>query len=456
MSTPQAALHYAKTHQAQSLEDLKSLVRIPSISTLPERQSDIKAAAEWVAAKLRSMGLDRVEILPTGGHPLVCAEWLRAGPSAPTLLVYGHYDVQPVDPVELWDSDPFEPAIKGENLFARGASDMKAQLVAHLGAVEAMLATTGLPVNLKYLLEGEEEIGSPHLESFIRTNEARLACDLCLNPDSIILAPDTPSVTYTLRGLAYFEIRVQGARADLHSGQYGGAVDNPAMALARVLADMKDAQGRITLPGFYDKVRPLTEEERRELAALPQTDQWWLEQTGVKALGGEAGYTALERATARPTLDINGLLSGSTGQGSKTVLPARAMAKISMRLVPDQKPQEVERSLRAYLEAHMPPTVTWEVEYLAGSLPAIVERDSRGVQAASRALEGVWGKPIRFTRQGGTIPVVAVMQSVLGVDSLMMGFGLPDDNLHAPNEHLPTFYRGIEAFIRFTYEVAAH
>ena len=456
MLDPKAAIAYAREHQQAFLEDLKALLRIPSISTLPERQPDMRRAAEWVADQLKGFGPDSVAVMPTAGHPVVYGEWLKAGPQAPTILFYGHYDVQPADPLDLWTSDPFDPQVHGDDIFARGASDNKGQIVAHLKAVESIIRTSGLPINLKYLIEGEEEVGSPSLGAFVTEHKDLLSCDLCLNGDSGILAPDIPSIVYALRGLAYFEIRLQGPASDLHSGVFGGAVDNPAQVLCELIAGMRDGQGRITLPGFYDHVRPLTDAERAELAKLPQTDSWWQEQTGAKALFGEEGYTTIERATARPTLDVNGLLSGFTGQGSKTVLPARAMAKVSMRLVPDQTPAEVQRGLQAYLEANAPPTVTWELEQLAGCRPAIVERDSDAVRAASRALEAVWGKPPLFMRQGGTVPVVGLIQELLDVDSLMLGFGLPDDNLHAPNEkqHLPNFFRGIETYIRFTHEIA--
>jgi acetylornithine deacetylase/succinyl-diaminopimelate desuccinylase-like protein len=457
MSAPSAPLQYARSHQSEFVASLKELIRIPSVSTAAERQADMRKAAAWLADKLTSIGLGNVSILETGGHPVVYADWLKAGAKAPTLLVYGHYDVQPEDPVELWKTPPFEPSPVGDNLYARGASDMKGQILAHAFALESMLRTSGLPVNLKYLLEGEEEIGSPNLDAFILKNKKRLSCDLCLNPDLSIIAPDVPSITYGLRGLGYFEIRLTGAKSDLHSGTFGGAVANPALVLAKLLAGMMDDQGRITLPGFYDDVRSLKPEERESLARLPQTEAWWKEQTGVPALAGEDGYTSTERATARPTLDVNGMISGFTGEGSKTVLPAKAMAKVSMRLVPDQTPEAVERSLRAYLEANVPPTVTWEVQEHAGAKPAIVSLDSPAVRAAARALEAVWGKPPLYARQGGTVPVTATIHEVLGVDSLLMGFGLPDDNLHAPNEklHLPTFFKAIEAFIQFTYEWAS-
>lgn len=456
MPSPAAALAYARDHEQAALDDLKALLRIPSISTLSERKDDMLRAAHWVADRLRTLGFEQVQVMPTARHPVVAGEWMQAGPGAPTLLVYGHYDVQPTDPLDLWTSDPFEPTLRGDDLFARGASDMKGQLVVHLRAIEALLRTGGLPVNMRFLIEGEEEIGSPSLEAFLRQHAGRFACDLCLNADSGILAPDTPALTYALRGLSYFELRVRGPASDLHSGSFGGAVENPAFALCRAIAGMRDAQNRVTLPGFYDAVRPLSDEERRDLAQLPTDDRWWLEQTGAPALAGEEGYTATERATARPTLEVNGLLSGFTGEGSKTVLPARAMGKISMRLVPDQTTAAVRASLEAYLRLAMPPGVTWEIEELASGRPAMVERDSRAVQAASRAMQAVWGRRPLLTRSGGSVPVVGLIQEILGADSLMLGFGLPDDNLHAPNEkqHLPNIYRGIETSIRFLCEFA--
>ncbi|GAB4569158.1 MAG: dipeptidase [Anaerolineae bacterium] len=456
MTNLETALRYAEEHRERFLEELKELLRIPSVSTLPEHKEDMQRAAEWLADQLRSLGFERVAVMPTRGHPVVYGEWMHAGTDAPTILYYGHYDAQPAEPLELWESDPWDPQVRGDNIYARAASDMKGQIVAHLKAIESLLKAGALRVNVKYLLEGEEEIGSPSLAEFIEQNKELLKCDLCLNGDSGILAPDVPSIVYALRGLAYFEIHVQGPAGDLHSGVFGGVVDNPALVLCQVIGGMRDEHGRITLPGYYDHVRPLTPEEREDLAKLPQTEEWWLQQSGAPALFGEEGYTPVEQATARPTLDVNGLLSGFTGEGTKTVLPARAMAKISMRLVPDQRPEQVAESLRAYMEAKAPPTVRWEVKEIAGCLPAIVERDSKAVKAASRAMEAVWGKPPLFTRMGGSVPVVGMIKELLGVDCLMLGFGLPDDNLHAPNEkfHLPNFYRGIETYIRFMDAIA--
>jgi acetylornithine deacetylase/succinyl-diaminopimelate desuccinylase-like protein len=451
MIDPSAALAYASQHRAAFLKDYKALLRIPSVSTQAESKPDMIRAASWIADQLKELGFDAVQIFSTGGHPVVYGQRLQAGENAPTILFYGHYDVQPTDPIDLWHTDPFEPTERGENLYARGASDMKGQLVAHLKALESMLHSTGIPVNLKYMVEGEEEIGSPNLGTFIDGHHDLLKCDACLNADSGILGADVPAITYALRGLAYFELRLQGAAGDLHSGTYGGAVENPANVLVRLLAGMKDSQHRVTFAGFYDDVRQISDEERRDLANLPQTDEWWKKTAGVKALDGEVGFSVTERATARPTLDINGLLSGFTSEGSETVLPARAMAKFSMRLVPDQNPARVRQMVDAYLEANIPETISWELLEHSGCTPAITERDSEVVAAASRALEQEWGKSPLFSRAGGSVPVVSLIRDKLQVDTLLLGFALPDDNIHAPNEkqHLPTFYRGINTYIRF-------
>ncbi|NIM95945.1 MAG: dipeptidase [Anaerolineales bacterium] len=456
MSNITAAIEYAQEHKEDSLEHLISLLRIPSVSTLPEHDDDMEKAAQWIAEKLNDFGFEDVDILPTARHPVVYGTWLKAGPDAPTILVYSHYDVQPVDPIDEWSSDPFEPTIRDDSLFARGASDMKAQIVAHLIAMEAMFHTVDLPVNIKYMVEGEEEIGSPSLEAFLRENGQLFTCDYCLNLDAGILAPDLPSLTYALRGLGYFEIQLQGPGSDLHSGTFGGVVDNPANVMCDLIAGMKDKHGKVTLPGFYDSVRPLDDKERDALAKLPQPDSWWKEQTGAKVLNGEEGYTNIERATARPTLDVNGIYSGFIGEGSKTVLPARAMAKISMRLVPDQSPVDVRRSLETYLDENTPSTVTWELDEHSSCFPGMIDLESEAVQAAASALEDVWGKPPIYKREGGSVPVVGLIKDLLNVDSLLLGFGLPDDNLHAPNEkmHLPNFYRGIETYIRFMDKVA--
>jgi len=457
MSDPIPAVQNVHANRARILQNLKDFVRIPSISTDPQAKPDMQHAAEWVAGQLRGMGVDNVAIMPTSGHPVVYGEWLKAGATQPTVLIYGHYDVQPAEPLELWHTPAFEPTEKGENLFGRGASDMKGQVVACLAAVQALLETQTLGVNVKFLVEGEEEIGSPALEKFIPEHKDLLACDVALNPDTGMMAPDIPTITYGLRGLAYFEVRVVGAKQDLHSGLYGGAVHNPAQVLCELVAGMHDDQGRVTLPGFYDSVRPLDPVEREELARLPHGDDFILEQTGVPALYGETGYTNVERIGARPTLEVNGLLSGFTGEGSKTVLPARAMAKISMRLVPDQDPDQVMEQLRQYLEQNAPPTVHWELIKHAGGSASISDIHHPAVAAMEKALESVWGKRPLYRREGGSVPVVAKFQKELGTESVCTGFGLPDDNLHAPNEkvHLPTLYRGIDAVVHFLLNLKA-
>jgi acetylornithine deacetylase/succinyl-diaminopimelate desuccinylase-like protein len=445
------ALDYARDHHKQFLDDLKEFVHIPSISTDPTAKPAIHQAAQWVAQKLEKLGMQKVQILPTSGHPVVYGELMSVGPEKPTVLIYGHYDVQPAEPLELWESPAFEPTIRGDNLYGRGASDMKGQIVITLKAVESLARTCGMPINIKYMVEGEEEVGSPHLAAFINAHKDLLACDFALNPDSGMIGSETPTIVYGLRGLAYFELRIFGPAHDLHSGLYGGVVHNPAQVLCELIAGMHDSQGHITLPGFYNRVQALSSEERTELARLPLGEEFYTEQTGAPDLFGEAGYTPAEQVGARPTLEVNGLLSGFTGEGSKTVLPAKAMAKISMRLVPDQDPDEVQQQLIAYLENNAPPTIHWEVINLVGGPATITDRQIPGVIALSQALETTWGKLPVFRREGGSVPVVPQMQKILGVESVMTGFGLPDDNLHAPNEkfYLPSFYRGIEAIIRY-------
>jgi len=446
-----AALAYAQENQGRFLEELIDFVSIPSISTDPLARPDILRAAGWLVDKLQDLGAKNVQIMPTPKHPVVYGEILEAGPGKPTVLVYGHYDVQPAEPLELWESPPFEPQCRGDYLYGRGASDMKGQMMTCFNAIQALEHTGGLGVNIKFLLEGEEEIGSPNLGQFVQDNRALLACDLAINPDTGMLGVEMPTITYGLRGLAYFEIRMSGPSQDLHSGLFGGTVHNPAQVLCELIAGMHDAQGRVTLPGFYDRVRAMDSDERKELARLPMGEAFYLEQTGVPALYGESGYTVTERVCGRPTLEVNGLLSGFTDEGQKTVLPAKSMAKISMRLVPDQDPEEVRQQMAKYLEAHTPPTVRWELIKHAGSFPSITDRQTPAVVAMSQAMEQVWGKRPVFKREGGSIPVVVHMQQHLGVESVVTGFGLPDDNLHAPNEkiHLPTFYRGIETMVRY-------
>ncbi len=448
------ALEYARAHRDEHLDEFKEILHIPSISTLPEHRADVRRMAEWLVAELKALGITKAELVETPGHPIVYAECLEA-PGRPTVLVYGHYDVQPVDPLDEWESGPFDGEVRGDYIFARGASDMKGQWFAFLKAVESIVDAGELPVNLKFMIEGEEEIGSPNLDHFIDTNKERLACDAVLNCDAGIQEEDLPGIVYALRGLAYFEIHVQCARKDLHSGMFGGSIANPAQVLCELIAGMHDADGRVTLPGFYDKVRPLDEAERATLARIPYSDRAWLDHIGAPNLHGEEGFSTIERVGARPTLEVNGFLSGFTGAGSKTVLPARAMAKISMRLVADQQPEEVLPQLMAYLNAHAPDTVTWDIKELSSGPGSIMARDSHAMRAAVKALTEVYHKDPLFKREGGSVPVVALLQQKLGVDSVMLGFALPTDGIHGPNERqfLPNFFRGIETYIRFLYNL---
>jgi acetylornithine deacetylase/succinyl-diaminopimelate desuccinylase-like protein len=453
--TRQLALDYAHRQNSTFIKDLAAFVRIPSISTDPQHKTDMHRAAEWVAGQLDRLKFSRVEIFPTPLHPIIYGETLQAGKQAPTLLIYGHYDVQPAEPLQLWQSPAFDPEQRGDNLYGRGASDMKGQVVASLKALESIINTSPLPINVKVLFEGEEEIGSPSLDPFIASHAGLLACDAVLNPDGGMVSQDLPTIIYALRGLAYFELRVNGPAHDLHSGVFGGSVLNPAQALCDLIAGMHDHEGRITLPGFYDSVLPLDEAERLALVRLPMGEDYYKKQTGAPALWGEAGFTPVERVGARPTLDVNGILSGFTGEGGKTVIPASAMAKISMRLVPDQDPAVVRQQLMSYLEANAPQAIRWELITMSGGRASISERDTPAVHALQKALEAVWGIPPVFKREGGSIPVVATMQKFLGVDSVLTGFGLPDDNIHAPNEklHLPTWTKGIDALIHFYFNL---
>lgn len=446
---------FVEDRKETTLAELIELLRIPSVSTDSAHKSDVARCAEAVAARVREAGLE-AQILPTKGHPVVYGERLRA-PGKPTLLIYGHYDVQPPDPLDLWRSDPFEPAVEGDYLVARGATDDKGQFYALLKGVQAAKETMGeLPVNVKMLIEGEEEIGSPNLGAFIDEHEKRLACDVIVISDCSQLDVDRPAITYGLKGLCYMEVTVKGPGHDLHSGAFGGAVANPANALIRMLATCQDEDGRITIPGFYEDVRDLTDEERRDLNALPFDDGAFLESTGAKKTFGEPGYSTVERKGTRPTFDVNGLISGFTGEGAKTVLPSVAKAKFSMRLVPDQDPDKIARLVTDYLTGIAPDTVTVDVRALHGAKPVVVPREGRFMPAAVAALEtGFGAKPV-FVREGGSIPVVNTFREKLGVDSLLLGLGLPDDRPHSPNERfrIKDFYRGQVMMAAFLEEMA--
>jgi acetylornithine deacetylase/succinyl-diaminopimelate desuccinylase-like protein len=451
-----AAIEYLRNNRENLLDKLGEFIRIPSISTESEHRQDLGAAAQWLADHLNTLDMETVEIFPTPGAPVVYGCSVPGDAAAATLLIYGHYDVQPVDPLEEWESDPFQPRRHGERLYARGASDMKGQIMAAVNALQAVQLAGALPIRFKFLFEGEEEIGSPNLYEFIKTHRDILACDLCLNPDTGMLGPELPTITYALRGLAYFELRLRGPSQDLHSGSFGGVIHNPAQVLCELIADLHDENGRVRIPGFYDRVRKLEAEEREELARLPVDEAFYMRNAGVKKLWGERDFTAVERVGARPTLEVNGLLSGFTGEGSKTVLPAVAMAKLSCRLVADQNPEEIGEQLERFLRERLPGTVTWELELLASSPPVLSPRDSLGISALSSAYETVWGKRPLFHREGGTVPVGAYLQELLGVESVQTGFALPDDNAHSPNEKLDlaTWFRGMQGLIHFYYNLA--
>lgn len=446
------ALEYAQANRDRFLIELKEFLSIPSISTQAEHKPDMERAAVWLHNKLLIAGFSEVKIMPTAGHPIVYAEWQAAGPQAPTILIYGHYDVQPPDPVELWHTPPFEPTVVGDDLFARGASDDKGQLYVHVKAVEAFHQTTGMPpINVKCIFEGEEETGSPNLELFIHQHADLLAADVAVISDTHILSKDQPSIVYALRGLSYIEVEVSGPDHDLHSGVFGGAVHNPINALCTMIAKLQDENGYITIPGFYDNVQELAPDERAELAKLPFERETWLHEAGVKADWGEPAYTIIERTTARPTLDVNGIWGGYIQPGAKTVLPSKASAKISMRLVPNQEPARITQLIQQYLSEIAPPAVTVKIHGLHGGEGAIVRRDSPTMAAAFQAFTLAFGREPVFVREGGSIPVVATFQRILGIETILMGFGLPDDRLHSPNEkfHLPNFYRGIETALHF-------
>ena len=444
------AVSFASQNHVRYLTELKELLAIQSISTLTENKPDMVRAAEWLSRHMSGIGLNHVEVIRTQGHPVIYGEWLEAG-KKPTVLIYGHYDVQPVDPISEWTSPPFDPVVRGDNIFARGASDMKGNAIAVMKSLEAWMKTGQLPVNVKVLLEGEEEIGSPHLEAFIESNREKLRCDVFLSADAVTLSPDQPSLCYGLRGIAYFELRVQGPDEDLHSGEFGGAVQNPANVICDLIAGMHDSDGRITLSNFYEHVRTLPDDERAELARAPVSDEEFRKTAGVRETWGEKGFTTMERLGARPTLDVNGLSSGFTGEGIKTIIPAKAMAKVSMRLVPNQSPALVLEELREYMRVKAPPTVNWDLKMIGSASPMLLDRNAPGMRAASSALEVAFGKKPVFKLEGGTLPITDAVKKKLGADIVMMGFSMPNDNFHSPNEkyHLPSFYHGIEAYIHF-------
>lgn len=448
-------LQYIEKNKSRYLNELKELIAIPSVSTNPENKPDIVRCAKWVADHLKSVGMNNVQVFPTGGHPVVYAEWLGA-PGKPTLLLYGHYDVQPVDPIELWTSPPFEATIRGENLYARGSADDKGQVFIHLKSIEAFMKNGGkLPINLKVIIEGEEEIGSEHLSPFVKEHKELLKADLVLISDTSMFAKGVPSVCYGLRGLSYMQISVTGPNKDLHSGSFGGSVQNPIQALSEIIAQLHDKHGRITIPGFYKDVLKLTAKERAAYKKLPWNDKKYAESLGVRHLYGEKGFTSLERLWARPTLECNGIWGGFTGDGAKTVLPSKASAKISMRLVPDQKADTIAKLFQDYIKKIAPKTVKVDARYLHGGEAAITPIESPGVQAAVAALEKGFGKKPLYQREGGSIPIVVQFKQLLGLDTVLLGFGLPDENAHAPDEfiNLDNFFGGIRTAAHFYNEL---
>ena len=444
-------MNYYQQHQSEFLEGLKTFLRIPSISTLSEHKPDIRRAAEFARDELRAAGLS-AELIEGEGNPLVYAEWLGA-PGKPTVLFYGHYDVQPPDPLDEWKSAPFEPDVRGDDIFARGACDDKGQVYIQIKAVEALLKTTGrLPVNVKFLLEGEEETGGEHIEAYVQTRPPRLQADAALVCDTEMFAPGLPTICVGLRGMVYYELHVEGANHDLHSGVYGGAAPNPMQAIAEIITALKDRNGHILIPGFYDRVVPPSDKERAAWASLPFDENEYTEkEMAARELVGEPGVPLFERVWARPTLEVHGIRGGFTGEGAKTVIPARAVAKISTRLVGDQRVDESIAQFTAAVKAATPRGVTVEVKMLHSGAPSLTNPDNPFIHAAADALQQTFGKETVYIRSGGSIPIVGVFDRYLGIPSVMMGFGLPDDNLHAPNEkfHLPNFYRGIETVARY-------
>lgn len=448
MSKSQA---YIDQNQEKFLGELFELLRIPSISTDSSKKEAIQQAASFLIDQLNSLNLDRVELFETPGNPIVYGEHCPYD-DKPTVLIYGHYDVQPSDPDDLWDSPPFEPTIKDGNIYARGASDDKGQAFTHVKALESFVKTgQPIPINVKIILEGEEEIGSPNLVPFLEANQELLACDMVLISDTSMFGKNQPSITYGLRGLAYMEVELIGPNRDLHSGVYGGAVENPLNVLCEVIAKLKDENGVIQIPGFYDKVIPLTPADREASAALPFDEEAYKQSLDIDQVHGEKGYTTLERASARPTLDVNGIWGGYQAEGAKTVLPSKSGAKISMRLVPDQHPKEIAKLFTEYFESLVPPTMKVKVNEHHGGFASVTDLSFYGLKAGAKAFEEVFRKEVLFSREGGSIPIVADFKRVLGVESILMGFGITSNAIHSPNENFSVedFYRGIKTSARF-------
>ncbi|MBP9927373.1 MAG: dipeptidase [Cyclobacteriaceae bacterium] len=441
---------YIQSNQQRFLDELFELLRIPSVSADSNHKNDVRKAAEYVVKKLKDAGADTTELCETAGHPIVYGEKIIDA-ALPTVLVYGHYDVQPPDPLNLWTSPPFEPVVKDGKIYARGSCDDKGQFYMHIKAFEAMTKLKTLSCNIKFMIEGEEEVGSDNLGIFVQQNKSKLNADVILISDTSIISLDTPSITVGLRGLSYVEVEVTGPNRDLHSGVYGGAVANPANILSRMIASLHDENGRVTIPGFYDKVAELSVSEREALNKAPFNLNDYKKELDIEDIRGEKGYTTLERTGTRPTLDVNGIWGGYTGEGAKTVLPSKASAKISMRLVPNQNNHEITELFTKHFESHAPKSVKVKVTALHGGEPAVTPTDSKAFKSASMAFEEVWGKTPIPTRDGGSIPIVSLFKKELGLDTVLMGFGLDSDAIHSPNEHygIKNFLIGIETIIAF-------
>jgi acetylornithine deacetylase/succinyl-diaminopimelate desuccinylase-like protein len=451
-----SAIDFARQNHPRYLDDLKALLRIPSVSTLPEHKDDCRKAAESLLADLKRIGLEHARLIETEGHPLVYADWLHAA-GKPTVLIYGHYDVQPPDPLDEWLTPPFEPTERNGNLYARGAVDDKGQVVAQVKAIESLMAANhALPLNVRIIFEGEEEVGGEGIANYVASKPADLKADFALVCDSELFAPGLPTLCVGLRGMIYTEIEVRGAKTDLHSGMYGGAAPNPFFALAHIIAKLKDENGNILIPGFFDEVVAPSDEELAAWRRLPfDEEEYRKNEVGSRQLIGEPGYSVLERTWARPSLDVHGMPGGFIGAGAKTVIPAKAQAKISMRLVPNQTPAKTFAVYKSYVEKIVPPGVSVDVRLIHAGDACLIPVDNRYVQAATFALHEVWGKNTVFIRSGGSIPIVGDLERHFGMPSVLMGFGLPDDNIHAPNEKfsLKNFELGIESLIRFLEEV---
>jgi acetylornithine deacetylase/succinyl-diaminopimelate desuccinylase-like protein len=456
MTPANESLVYAHANRARFVRELHDFIRFPTISVQPKHADDLRQCAAWLANHLRGIGLDRVNVIPTARHPVVYAEWQRA-PGRPTVLIYGHYDVQPVDPLSEWQSPPFEPTVRGQDLYGRGASDDKGQMFTHIKAMESYLRTTGkLPVNVKCLFEGEEEIGSPNLASYLAHNKDAISADVAALSDMWILAPDRPAITYAMRGALSLELEVSGPRNDLHSGNFGGAIHNPLQVLCEIIAGLYSADGRIPIPGFYERVRPLSTRERAYMAGAGLQDTQVLRDAGISKGWGERGFTQYERIAIRPALTVTGIVGGYQGLGPKAVIPARSVAKLDFRLVPDQDPSEINRLFRRHIVRIAPPTVRTGIRTHFVAKPVLINRNHPAISAAEASYRNGFGVPPVFLRSGGTIPAVSLFQKLLGVPTVLMGFALPDDRMHAPNEkfHLPNFYNGIATSIWFLTEAS--